>query len=232
MWKITWLVYYVTSLASFPMFCAYLLMIALSGLWQKHTSPLNLRPILVIYNLGCCLASLVACGGLTYAVYLRGDIYERKPIPFLKPFFLLYWATKQIELLDTVFMVLRHKRRQISFLHVYHHASMLLLSEIGYNSYVWSSIATIFAINSFVHVVLYLYYGLTALFPNNPPKWKKLVTQIQIAQFLIGFVIAVYGYINGFYCIYSIFYNSTMFVLFSNFYYQAYGSKSSKLKLK
>ncbi|ROL51082.1 Elongation of very long chain fatty acids protein 2 [Anabarilius grahami] len=35
-----------------------------------------------------------------------------------------YYFSKLIEFLDTVFIVLRKKNSQISFLHVYHHASM------------------------------------------------------------------------------------------------------------
>ena len=119
-------------------------------------------------------------------------------------------------------MVLRHKSRQISFLHVYHHSSMLLLSDLSRSYYAWPCIAVFLAMNSFVHVLLYLYYGLTALFPSNPPQWKKQMTQIQIGQFLVGFVIAVGGYMYHNYCIYSILYGITMTWLFSNFYYQAY----------
>ena len=35
-----------------------------------------------------------------------------------------YYFSKLIEFLDTIFFVLRKKNNQISFLHVYHHATM------------------------------------------------------------------------------------------------------------
>lgn len=38
----------------------------------------------------------------------------------------LYFIVKIIDLLDTVFFVLRKKYNQISFLHVYHHAGMVM----------------------------------------------------------------------------------------------------------
>ena len=37
-----------------------------------------------------------------------------------------YFFSKYIELLDTVFFMLRKKFNQISFLHVYHHSTMLI----------------------------------------------------------------------------------------------------------
>ena len=36
-----------------------------------------------------------------------------------------YFFSKAIELMDTVLMVLRKKSSQITFLHVFHHATML-----------------------------------------------------------------------------------------------------------
>lgn len=40
----------------------------------------------------------------------------------------LYFLAKISELLDTVFFVLRKKERQISFLHLYHHTVMPMIS--------------------------------------------------------------------------------------------------------
>ncbi|KAK3782135.1 hypothetical protein RRG08_032893 [Elysia crispata] len=178
------------GLPSMWIFILYLLMIFFSGKWQKITSPLNLNGFLVVHNLGCCITSFVTFAAFCIVLYNHGSIYGKTGDPTLVGVFKLYWITKIIELLDTVFMVLRHRSRQISFLHVYHHASMLLLSDMSYRFYPWQSIATFLCINSLVHVVLYLYYGLTAMDPNNPPRWKKEVTQIQILQFFIGLIVA------------------------------------------
>lgn len=43
----------------------------------------------------------------------------------------LYYIAKIIELLDTVFFVLRKKNSQVSFLHLYHHTLMPLCSFVG-----------------------------------------------------------------------------------------------------
>ncbi len=64
----------------------------------------------------------------------------------------VFIITQQIvELLDTVFMVLRHKFRQISTLHVYHHASMILLSELGYTKYAWAAFSMPLMLNALVN---------------------------------------------------------------------------------
>lgn len=135
---------------------------------------------------------------------------------------LVYWISKFIELLDTVYMVLRHKRRQISFLHVWHHSSITLLADWAYTRSCWPAITPIIALNSAVHVVMYGYYFLTALFPLHDFTWKKRITQIQIVQFLIGIVHGTYGYLYHGFCIYSVLYGLGMISLFSNFYYHAF----------
>ena len=185
---------------------------------------------MVAYNVSLSITSLVTFYyfilGLTDAPY----IYYKGPTDGVKYAMKIYWITKVVELLDTVFMVVRHKSRQISFLHVYHHASMVLLSDYAYHVTPWSAIAFILSINSFVHVVLYFYYGLTAVYPNSVPWWKPRITELQILQFFIAFVYAFYGYAYHGFCMYGIMYGTIMTALFSNFYYQAY-LKPRKRKL-
>lgn len=43
----------------------------------------------------------------------------------------LYFIAKVVELLDTVFFVLRKRTRQITFLHLYHHTMMPICSFVG-----------------------------------------------------------------------------------------------------
>lgn len=43
----------------------------------------------------------------------------------------LYYMAKVIELLDTVFFVLRKKNSQVSFLHLYHHTLMPMCAFVG-----------------------------------------------------------------------------------------------------
>ena len=42
-----------------------------------------------------------------------------------------YYFSKLVEFMDTFFFILRKKNNQISFLHVYHHATMPIVWWIG-----------------------------------------------------------------------------------------------------
>lgn len=138
---------------------------------------------------------------------------------------LVYWISKFVELLDTVYMVLRHKTRQISFLHVWHHSTITLLADWAYTRSSIPAIVPIVALNSAVHVVMYGYYALTALYPLHEFTWKKRITQMQMTQFVIAIVHGTYGYLYHGFCIYSILYGLGMLSLFSNFYYRAFIAK-------
>jgi len=139
-----------------------------------------------------------------------------------------YFVSKPIEFLDTVFMVLKKKNNQISFLHVWHHSFMcpflfmcVLLGPCGQ-----ALVGPI--INSFIHWIMYGYYALS-LFPALAPYlwWKKYLTQMQLVQFGLLILSAVYGlwvdcaYPRGILWTKLIFL-MTLIVLFGNFYVQSY----------
>lgn len=138
----------------------------------------------------------------------------------MKQVYFVYWVTKVVELADTVFMVLRHKFRQVSPLHVYHHATMLILSEMGYTKYAWAAFAMPLMLNALVHVVLYLYYGLTGI--GIYPQWKRQLTEIQLLQFFIDLVYALVGFAKHNFCSWGILYNLSMIYLFGSFYVRTY----------
>ena len=152
----------------------------------------------------------------------------------------IYWLSKLYELLDTIFMILRHRVRQISFLHVFHHSSITLLADWAYHITPTPAAVPILLLNSFIHVIMYGYYFLTAQYPLHDFTWKKRITQFQIVQFLIGITHGIFGWLYHGFCVYSIFYGLSMLLLFSNFYYKTFILKSTvrsystgeKVKLK
>ena len=119
-------------------------------------------------------------------------------------------------------VVLNCKIQSDCSLQVYHHCSVLLLSDLAYHSYQWPPVAMGLCLNSFVHVFLYLYYGQSALYPGQRPVWKRRLTQLQILQFLVGLTFVFNGYLYHGFCVYGSIYTLSMLLLFSNFYYLAF----------
>ncbi|KAI8425186.1 hypothetical protein MSG28_007010 [Choristoneura fumiferana] len=98
-----------------------------------------------------------------------------------------YFYIKIIDLLDTVFFLLRKKQNQVTFLHVYHHFGMI---AVAWGIVKWvpgGHMTMLVTINSFVHMVMYTYYLLTSWDDSFKYSlwWKKYVTQIQIFSYLM-----------------------------------------------
>lgn len=107
----------------------------------------------------------------------------------------LFTFSKVVEFLDTFFMLAEGRLRQVSFLHVYHHVTILAfwfcISWIVPGSDGYFSLAG----NSFIHVAMYSYYLLASF--GYSPWWKYYMTKAQILQFVLFCVQSVYvGYIR------------------------------------
>ena len=63
-----------------------------------------------------------------------------------------------MELMDSVFFLMKGKMGQLSFLHIYHHSSMFCLWWIGVKFVPGGSAIFGAFVNSMVHVIMYTYY--------------------------------------------------------------------------
>ncbi|XP_055326619.1 elongation of very long chain fatty acids protein AAEL008004-like [Sitodiplosis mosellana] len=225
---ITWYVYFVT-------------------VWGQHfmkTRPAyELNNIIQIYNFLQIILNLFMGSYAGYYAYWKqtinlscgandptNDSYEMRQIIFAS---YVYYICKIIDLLDTVFFVLRKKNNQITFLHVYHHAGMVAATFV-YIKFLNGSHGTLLGvINSYVHVIMYGYYFLTSYRPEmkNSLWWKKHITQLQLIQFGI-LVIHFLNPILFFDCqwpkyisLIGVIQNTFMFILFLDFYIKAYVRK-------
>jgi len=143
----------------------------------------------------------------------------------------LYWFTKLIDLLDSVFFILRGKYNQLSFLHIYHHGTMPFVVWFGANFAPGGNSVFALAQNSVIHVIMYTYYFLSSFGPKYRKYlwWKKYLTLMQIIQFSINLAFLINFFVNPGMCEFphwmpkfSLFYMTSFLVLFSNFYIASY----------
>lgn len=99
----------------------------------------------------------------------------------------LFFLSRLVEWLDTIFFVLRKKERQVTKLHVFHHSFVPLISWTYLKYHPGYTVAFFPFVNSFVHSIMYTYYLLATFGPSVQPYlwWKRYLTSLQIAQFVL-----------------------------------------------
>jgi elongation of very long chain fatty acids protein 4 len=211
---------------------AYLLFVLLGSLWMRGRSrPLGLRGAMVLYNVSVVALNLYMLQGfVSEAVRSHYGVVCNPLDPSegglrIAHYVYVYFLSKIVDFVDTVFIVLRKKRDQLSFLHVYHHASMLVIWWVGVR---WGNSGdAIFGplANCFVHTIMYGYYLATTLRVKIPG--KRFITQLQMLQFF--FVMAHSAANIAMDCdfpqtllVAQMVYLSSLFALFINFYWKTF----------
>ncbi|KAF7487582.1 Elongation of very long chain fatty acids protein 6 [Sarcoptes scabiei] len=152
----------------------------------------------------------------------------------------LFVMSKLIELVDTVFIVLRGQK--LIFLHWYHHATVLIFTWYCYADE--SSQARWYIdMNYLVHAFMYSYYALRASGIRLPRPLAMMITISQITQMIIGGIVTVYAFQmkqHGHQCqvSYDRLYAGmaiylSYFILFANFFLKSYltsGKKKENMK--
>ncbi|XP_071502102.1 very long chain fatty acid elongase 4-like [Diadema antillarum] len=231
-----------------PLPCALILLAYFAMLWivpkaMESRKPFSLKPVLVVYNTALVILSVYMFYEFRMASWLSGYNYLCDPVNYSNDPLAIrmanvcwwYFFSKIIELLDTVFFILRKKNNQVTFLHVYHHSTMIVNWWLGVKFIAGGQSFFLAMCNCLVHVLMYTYYALSALGPHMQKylTWKKYLTQVQLVQF---FMVLLHTGVNIFVdCSfpkgfdYAVFlYAVSMVLLFGNFYSKAYREKSSK----
>jgi len=215
----------------------YLLIVWLGPKFMENREPFKLRYPIVIYNAIMVVLNFHIFYELIVCTTLRGYSYscqlvDRSDNPYeVRIAKALWWFyfSKCLEFMDTFFFILRKKNTQISFLHVYHHATMFPIWWVGVK---WVPGGQAFfgaMMNSLIHVIMYTYYGLAAMGPQVQKYlwWKRYLTRMQLIQFVAGMIHAAQSLFLG--CPFPlwmqwslIFYGGTILALFLNFYFHAY----------
>ncbi|XP_052122252.1 elongation of very long chain fatty acids protein isoform X1 [Frankliniella occidentalis] len=211
--------------------------------FMKNRQPFKLERVMLVYNavqvVWCaylveeCLR--LAWGG-TYNWICEPINRAKTPesLQFAQACY-LFLLLKIVDLLDTVFMVLRKNARQVSFLHVYHHSLMVITA--------WACVKTapgehhtfLGFVNLIVHTIMYSYYFYSLLNPDaKSAQWKRYITLIQFVQF---FLIGAHEIISLFhpdcdvirpFTFGIIVQSAFMTALFKDFYHKAYGQGRNK----
>ncbi|KAG5509405.1 hypothetical protein JKF63_06715 [Porcisia hertigi] len=156
---------------------------------------------------------------------------HRRNIPGL--FCLAFMLSKIPEMLDTAFLVFQKK--PVIFLHWYHHVTVMLYCWHAWVSPTGSGLWFV-CMNYGVHSIMYLYYFVSACgYGKMVRPLAPLITFLQIAQMVIGSLIAVYVfYMNQFgggcdcrssNARLALMMYVSYFVLFSNFFRNRYLKK-------
>ncbi|CAF3166759.1 unnamed protein product [Rotaria socialis] len=225
----------------------YLIAVCLGPKFMANRSPYNIRQLLLVYN----VTMVVLSGYLFYeflaAGWLNGYSLGCQPVDYSRSatamrmvrVCYLFFLSKFIELFDTIFFIMKKNFHQVSVLHVLHHGIMPISWWFGIR-FVPGGFGTFHScINSFIHFLMYLYYGLAALSPSFRQYLflKKSMTWMQMIQFMLVMVhTSQLFFLECDYPIlfaYWIFAYAIMFLLFfANFYVQVYKNKSSSGKSK
>lgn len=165
--------------------------------YMAKRKPFKLEGVLIAYNaiqvvLSIWLVYEGIMGGWNGVYNLRCQPvdYSRDPVAMrMAGAVWAYYICKVVELLDTVFFVLRKKQNQVSFLHLYHHTLMPVCGFVGVKYFAGGHGTLLGVINSFIHVCMYAYYMLAAMGPKVQQYlwWKPYLTKMQIVQFVIVF---------------------------------------------
>eukprot|EP00232_Nephroselmis_pyriformis_P017815 CAMPEP_0182884650 /NCGR_PEP_ID=MMETSP0034_2-20130328/19129_1 /TAXON_ID=156128 /ORGANISM="Nephroselmis pyriformis, Strain CCMP717" /LENGTH=274 /DNA_ID=CAMNT_0025017865 /DNA_START=8 /DNA_END=829 /DNA_ORIENTATION=- len=236
---------------------AYLLMIPVGTFLMKNREPMKIKYPAMLHNLFLFVLSAYMVAECVRACYHNFG-WGKKFTPWcnaLEPvqgnksgfsqsgqdlanILWVHYVSKAYEFVDTLIMILKKNNRQVTFLHVYHHATTFFpvwfaVVKYGPGGEAWFCCF----LNSLVHVFMYGYYFSASV--GYPFTFiKKYITQFQMVQFLLFIAQSVYmlfvtdcyrprlsPYMLLVQCI-------IFFALFFNFYVKNYSKKGGKGKGK
>jgi elongation of very long chain fatty acids protein 4 len=210
--------------------------------FMENRKEFQIKPYIFTYNLYQCILNIVCVAGAIYEVATNpvftgwwGNFPVKGPGSFrISLLIWIHYNNKYVELLDTLWMILRKKNNQISFLHCYHHVLLIWAwflvckVETAGDSYFGATV------NSFIHIIMYGYYTLALLGVNCP--WKKWITTCQMIQFCVCFSHSCYVVYKGnapiILPLAQAFVMVNMLVLFGNFYFKSYVKPKGDSKLE
>ncbi|XP_061653116.1 elongation of very long chain fatty acids protein 7-like isoform X6 [Phyllopteryx taeniolatus] len=240
-----WLLVYSPAPVTFIVMC-YLVLVWVGPKLMAKKEPFNLQLVLIVYNFTMVFLSAYMFYEFTAASWMARYSLLCQPVDYSDSLLAMrmarvcwmFYLSKYVEFCDTMFFILRKKNSQLTFLHVYHHSTMILNCWLGLKYTPGGQSFMCGMLNSLVHVAMYLYYGLAAFGPRMTRYlwWKHYLTILQLLQFFLLSIHTVYNLLAD--CDYpdslnliGFIYALTIIALFSHFYYRSYlTSKTNDLR--
>ncbi|CAM9275919.1 unnamed protein product [Laminaria digitata] len=196
--------------------------------------PIDSYPIRFVYN----VVQIILCSYMCVEAFMIANRsgYPALPCaafdaknPAVANVLWLFYISKVLDFMDTVFIVLKKSWRQLSFLHVYHHCTIFLFYWVNVNAGYDGDIYLTIVLNGFIHTVMYTYYFVSM--HTKDIWWKKYLTLMQMVQFVCMTSQAFYllgtgctSYPPRIVIIYAGYVLSLLF-LFAKFYVSSYTKK-------
>jgi len=225
-------------LPTLGMVTTYLAWVLIIGpIYMRDRKPMDIKNLIIFYN-----AFQVALSAYMFYEHLAAGWWRDyslscQPVDYSDSYqsrrmlnlCYVYYLSKLTEFADTIFFVLKKKKSQLTWLHLYHHSltpleAWILVKFLSGGNATFPNI-----LNNFVHVCMYSYYMLSAMGPQYQKYlwWKKYMTELQIAQFILCIAHTIRALCTD--CGFPTFVSallllnaSIFFVLFMNFYIQTY----------
>jgi len=204
---------------------------------MSNRPPVSLGHLPILYDLFQVLLSLYMAWGIFGPKGLDSKILfglNDKHTAHLEYFVWVHYWSKMLDFMDTVVILLKKNDRQFNVLHVYHHASivviwgLLLHFDVGNGTTAYGA-----GLNSIIHAIMYTHYLISALGYQNP--FKKYLTRAQLLQF---FLCVCHSLVVGLFedssvhpwWVLQFVYQLSMLYLFMDFYKRTYSETSKEGK--
>lgn len=209
---------------------------------RTNRDPQLLKTFMVVHNVFLITLSAYMCFGcISEARKHNYSVWGNKYNPGesrLARYIYIFYISKIYEFVDTFIMLVKGNVKQVSFLHVYHHATI---------SFIWWMITRVApggdayfsaALNSWVHVCMYSYYLLAIVIGKDSERrktylwWGRYLTQMQMFQFMLNLCQALYcskfseypRFLSNILLVYM----GTLLALFGHFYYSKHIATSRR----
>lgn len=176
--------------------------------FMENRQPYSLKNIIKLYNVFQIVSNALYIYHILDVGWYQDYFFKCVPADITKnprsmKIALLAWYLLVIKLIDYVetgFFILRKKQRQVSFLHLYHHVSTVIVAWLSGKYGLTGMALTIPLINCGIHVIMYSYY-LAASYGPRVQRYlagiKPVITMLQMVQFVVLIVYLIQAFIPG-----------------------------------